>query len=341
MVQAEAVQGKSMKTNERREEKMKKEGIVLAFGIVILSAMPATMVSAQGSYPTRAVEVVSPNAAGGGLDFALQLFKPRVEKVLGKPLIINYKPGAGGIQGTLSAKDAKPDGYTLMAATVSTLILPPLTKKGATYSLDDFTPVCNLTSIPLLFCVKEDSPYKTMEDFIRAAKTKKMKYATPGTYYNVHILMEALSRMAGFQAIHVPQKGTAAGMAAVMGGHLDMLVAASSGQAGPGKLRILATAEASRLDDYPNVSTLKEIGYPLVISASDSLWAPRGVPKEIITVLFDAHRKAYAQNKEEMDRIGKTGEQMVSILTGDELIKVYRAQYDFFKKILDEMGSAK
>ena len=321
---------------------MKKEGIILAFGILVLSAMLATMVSAQESYPTRAVEVVSPNAPGGGLDFALQLFKPRVEKVLGKPLIINYRPGAGGVQGTLYAKDAKPDGYTLMAATPSTLVLPPLTKKGAIYGMDDFTPVCNLTSVPTLFCVKEDSPYKTMEDFIRAAKTKKMKYATPGTYYNAHILMEGLSRMAGFQATHVPQTGTAAGMAAVMGGHLDMLVASSSGQAGPGKLRILAAAAQNRLDDYPDVPTLMEIGYPLVGGeVLNSLWAPRGVPKEIITVLFDAHKKAYAQNKEEMDKLGKTGQQKVSILTGDDLKKRYQAQYDFFKKILGEMAAVK
>jgi len=320
---------------------MKKEGIVLAFGILILSAILATVVSAQENYPTRVVEVVSPNAPGGGLDFALQLFKPRVEKVLGKPLIINYRPGAGGVQGTLYAKDAKPDGYTLMAATVATLVLPPLTKKGAIYSLDDFTPVCNLTSIPHLFCVKEDSPYKTMEDFIRAAKTKKMMYATPGTYYNVHILMEGLSRMAGFQATHIPQTGTAAGMAAVMGGHLDMLVAGSSGQAGPGKLRILATAGQNRLDDYPDVPTLKEIGYPLVIEGLDSLWVPRGVPKEIITVLVDAHKKAYAQNKEEMDKLGKTGQQKVLILTGDDLKKEYQTQYEFYKKILGEMGVVK
>ena len=127
---------------------MKKGEIILAFGVLVFSVMLATMVSAQESYPTRAVEVVSPNAPGGGLDFALQLFKPRVEKVLGKPLIINYRSGAGGIQGTLYAKDAKPDGYTLMAATVSTLVLPTLTKKGATYGMDDFTPICNLTSIP-------------------------------------------------------------------------------------------------------------------------------------------------------------------------------------------------
>jgi tripartite-type tricarboxylate transporter receptor subunit TctC len=320
---------------------MKKGGIILAFEILVLSAVFATMVSAQGSYPSRAVEVVSPNAAGGALDFALQLFKPRVEKVLGKPLIMDYKPAAGGIQGTLYAKDAKPDGYTLMAATVSTLVLAQLTKKGAAYGMDDFTPVCNLTSIPILFCVKEDSPYKTMEDFIRTAKTKKMKYATPGTYYNVHILMEGLSRMAGFQATHIPQTGTAAGMAAVMGGHLDMLIASSSGFAGPGKLRILATAEQNRLDDYPDVRTLKEIGYPLVIESLDSLWAPRGVPKEIVSVLFDAHKKAYALNKEAMDKLGKTGEQRVLILTGDELKRRYQDQYDFYKKILGEMAAVK
>ncbi len=317
---------------------MKQERIILIFGIFVLLATSTTFASAQVSYPNRAVEIISPNAAGGGLDFALQLFKPRVEKILGKPLIMNYKPGAGGVQGTLYAKDAKPDGYTLMAATVSTLVLPPLTKKGATYTTDDFTPVCNLTAIPLLFCVKEDSPYKSMQDFIRAAKNKKMTYSTPGTYYNVHILMEALSREAGFQATHVPQTGTAAGMTAVMGGHIDMLVAGSAGFAGPGKLRIIASAEEKRLDDFPDVPTLKELGYPLAIEALDSLWAPKGVPKEIIQVLFDACQKAYAQNKAEIDKVAQSGEQRVFILTGEELKKRYENQYQFFKKILTGMG---
>ncbi len=320
---------------------MKKAQIFLISMMLVYSAMSANFASGQTNYPSRAVEIISPNAAGGGLDFALQLFKPRLEKVLGQPVIINYKPVAGGITGTLYAKECKPDGYALMASTISTLVLPQLTKKGATYTLDDFTPICNLTSIPVVFCVKEDSPYKTMQDFIRAAKTKKMRYASPGTYYNAHILMEALSKEAGFQAIHVPQTGAAAGMTAVMGGHLDILVAASAGFAGPGKLRIIASAEEKRLDDFPDVPTLKELGYSLVIESLDSLWAPKGVPKEVVNTLFEAHKKAYVENRGEMDRVARTGEQRIFLLGGEDLKKRYRDQYDFFKKMLEEMGVVK
>ena len=315
--------------------------VILVCGIIALSILFTTLTFAQAKYPTRAVSLVCCNAPGGGLDFAVQLFKPKLEKVLGQPLILDYRAGAGGIAGSLYVKDLKPDGYTLMAATISTLVLPQLTKKAATYNMEDFTAVCNLTAIPMLFCVKEDSPYKTMQDFIRAAKTKKMTFASPGTYYNAHILMEALCKEAGIQMTHIPQTGTAAGMTAVMGGHVDMLSAASSGFAGPGKLRILATAEEKRLDDYPDVPTLKELGYPLVIEALDSLWAPKGVSKEIVHVLFESCKSAYAQNKADMDKVAKTGEQRVFILPAEELKKKYQYQYEFYKKILGEMGVGK
>jgi tripartite-type tricarboxylate transporter receptor subunit TctC len=320
---------------------MKKERIILISTILFLSAMSANLTSGQTNYPNRVVEIISPNAAGGGLDFALQLFKPKLEKILGQPVIINYKAVAGGVGGTLYVKECKPDGYTLMGSTFSTLVIAQMTKKGASYKLDDFTPICNLTSVPTFFCVKEDSPYKTMQDFIRMAKTKKMKYASPGTYYSAHILMEALSKRAGFQAIHIPQTGTAAGMTAVLGGHLDILVAASSGFTGPGKLRIIAAAEEKRLEDYPDVPTLKELGYPLVVENLDSLWAPKGVPQEIVNRLFQAHKKAYLENKGEMDRLAKMGEQRVFLLEGEDLGKRYRDHYDFFKEMLEEMGAVK
>jgi tripartite-type tricarboxylate transporter receptor subunit TctC len=319
---------------------MKRRLIIIVLGMLFFSAISANYVIAQAHYPTRVVEIISTNAAGGGLDFALQLFKPRVEKIIGQPLIINYISTGGGVAGSLQAKASKPDGYTLMASTISTLVSKPLTQKKTPFTLDDFTPIVNLTAIPQVFCVKDDSPYKTMTDFIRAAKTKKMTYATPGTFTNCHILMEALSRVAGFQAIHVPNKGTSAGAIAVMGGHLDMLVSAASGFVGPGKLRILAVAEETRLPELPDVPTLKELGYPVVITSLDALWGPKGIPNEIVRTLFDAHKKAYADNKSEMDHAAKAGEQTVSVMSGEEMKKRYQSQYDLFKKILPEIGVA-
>lgn len=319
----------------------RKRSIVLWMGLVMFSVSGVSLSMAASDYPARPIEVIIPVAAGGGLDFAMNLFKSKVEKVLGQPLIFTYKPGAAGATGTLYATGSKPDGYTLVASTVSTLVIPPLTKKAAGYTLDDFVPICNLTSIPQVFCIKDDSPYKTMQDFIQAAKTKKMKYATPGTFTNAHILMEAFSKMAGFQAIHIPYAGSSAGMAAVLGGHIDMLVAASGGFLGPGKLRLLAVAnvEQKRLEDHPDIPTLNELGYPLSIGSLDGLWAPKGTPKEIAKKIYEAHKKAYEENRAEVNKLAKVGDQTVFLTTGEELRRLYQEQHEFYKKMLGEMGA--
>jgi len=318
---------------------MMKHRLILVTGILFLGATFAGQAFAQtAAYPTRVIDLVSANAAGGGLDFALQLFKPRVDKVLGHPMIVNYIATGGGIAGSLQVRAAKPDGYTLLGTTISIMVSKPLTQKKVPFTLDDFTPIANLTAMPQVMCVKDDSPYKTMTDFINAARTKKMTYATPGAYTNCHILMETLSRAARFQAIHIPQKGASAGSVAVMGGHIDMLVSAASGFIGPGKLRPLAVAEEERLPDMPDVPTLKELGYPIVITSFDSIWGPKGIPKEIQDVLFKAFTKAYADNKQEMDKAAKAGDQRVLVLDGPETKKQYQIQYDLFKKILPELG---
>jgi len=164
----------------KEEQRMKKKGIVLHAALItafwIFSAMAAE------NYPTRPVEIISPNAPGGGMDFTLNLFKRQGREDPGSTDHHQLQTRCGGCHRTVYAKAAKPDGYSLMAASISTLVLPPLSKRGAAYSLDDFTPICTLTTIPLVFCVREDSPYKTMQEFIQAAKTKKMKYATHGAF---------------------------------------------------------------------------------------------------------------------------------------------------------------
>jgi tripartite-type tricarboxylate transporter receptor subunit TctC len=123
-----------------------------------------------------------------------------------------------------------------------------------------------------------------------------------------------------------------------MGGHIDILVSAASGSIGPGKLRPLAVAEEERLAEMPDVPTLKELGFPIVITSFDSLWGPKGIPKEILDILFKAHTKAYAENKQEMDKAAKAGDQKILILDGPETKKRYQTQYDLFKKILPEIG---
>lgn len=144
---------------------------VVVFVAVLLCGISSLL--AQSDYPTRPIEVVFPFNPGGGADISFRLYKDRVENILKQPIICNYKPGAGGMLATVFVKDTKPDGYTLVVASDSTLSIPPLTKREAKYSLDDFSPVATLTRSPMLLCVKQDSPNKTIHEFVEAAKKKE------------------------------------------------------------------------------------------------------------------------------------------------------------------------
>ena len=323
---------------------MKEGKISKLFLVVFLTLLVngASLSMAASDYPTRPIEIILPNAPGGGMDFIFTLFKDKVEKVLKQPMIFTYKPGAAGMTGTLYAKASKPDGYSLLAASISTFVLPPLTRKAAEYTLDDFTPICNLTTIPLAFCVKEDSPYKTMQEFIQAAKTKKMKYGTHGAFTTAHICMEALGKSGGFQAIHIPYKGAAAGMTAALGGHVDMAVSGTTAYVGPGKLRLLAIASDKRLEGYPDVPTLRELGYPVYVGQIYySLWGPKGIPKEIVSKVYEAYRKALEENRGEITKMARDQEHTILFFAGEELKKSYQTQSDFYKKMLEEMGGVK
>jgi tripartite-type tricarboxylate transporter receptor subunit TctC len=198
---------------------------------------------AASEYPNRPIEMVIPFPPGGVVEIVERPFKDRVAKILGQPVVFSFKAGAGGAVGATHVAHAQPDGYTILVGGTTVLNMIPLTKKETGYSLDDFTPICNLTMASLVWSVKEDSPYKTMRDFIQAARTKKMKYAT-GIHSLPHVCMEALSKAAGFQAILIPYAGGNPALSAVLGGHADIgITPGSLGMAGPGKLRIIAVAQ--------------------------------------------------------------------------------------------------
>lgn len=290
-------------------------------------------------YPSRPIELVVPYSPGGGADIASRAFKDYVAKVLGQPIVQNFKPGAGGATGSAFVAAAKPDGYTLLVGSNSPLVVAPLTKKPG-YTLDDFTPVCNFSLLPLCWVVRDDSPYKTMQDFIQAAKTKKMTYATYGTLTAAHVCMEALGKMAGFQAIHVPYDGGGRTMTAVLGGHADIGIASGSGgMAGPGRLRIIAIGHKERLDILPDVPTLKEAGYPIYGIIYYGLWGPKGVPKGIVQKIYEGHKKAMKDNGKEITKVLNNLEHVPMLLSPEELWAEYQVDLEFQKKMLSEMGA--
>lgn len=311
---------------------------LLLVGLMTLMISGASLALAASNYPDHPIENILPNEPGGGMDFINTLFKNSVEKIIKQPIILVYKGGAGGLLGTVYAKGRKPDGYTLMASSSSTLILPALTRKEAQYTLDDFTPICNLTEIPHCYCVREDSPYKTMQEFIQAAQTKQMNYGTYGAFSLAHLAMEALGKAAGYNPTHIPYKGAAAAMTAAIGGHIDMAVAATTAFLGPGKLRLLAVDGKKRLEGHPNVPTLIELGYPLPTGVYYSLWGPKGIPKDIVSIIYEAYKKATVVEKDQIYKMAGEQDHKVTVVGGEELKRMYQEQWVVVEKIVKESG---
>jgi tripartite-type tricarboxylate transporter receptor subunit TctC len=140
-----------------REMKTRKKWTMVIVGIVVSFMIGISAAPAASDYPTRYIDAVVPYGPGGATDNVVKLYKDKVEKLLGQPIVINYKPGAGGVIAAAYVKESKPDGYTLLLISNSSMVLSQLTRK-ADYTLDDFTPICTLTLTATIFCVREDSP---------------------------------------------------------------------------------------------------------------------------------------------------------------------------------------
>ena len=315
---------------------------VVVGSLLVLLVISAGFGWGQSNYPNRSIELVIPYPPGGGSDISTAFFKERVSKLLGQPLVANYKQGAGGALGTVAVARSKPDGYTFLVGTHQNLVILPL-MKDVGYTLNDFVPVCSFSETRLVWTVKDDSPYKTMQDFINAGKTKKMKVGNTGAMNAAAVIMEDLSKITGAQFINIPINGTAFVQSNVMGGHVDIGVSGgAAGMVGPGKNRILAVNGETRFELFPDVPTLKEMGYPVGHGIIHyALWAPKGTPKEIVNKVYEIHKKIADENREEINKIFKEAELVLRILNPEQLGKVYQVEHDYFAKKIKELDMLK
>jgi tripartite-type tricarboxylate transporter receptor subunit TctC len=314
-----------------------------ALRIAIISVIMMGFISGQNfagaEFPDRPIELVLPYSPGGGGDIMASAFRDGVSKILGQPVVSIYKPGAAFALGTAFAAKAKPDGYTLVFTGNSGLITAPLVKKDIGYTLEDLSPVVNICYCPLLWCVKDDSPYKTWKDFLEAAKKKKMKYSTYGALSTPHVCMETVCRYAGIQAIHVPYPGASPAATAVLGDHVDMSITGGvPGLMVPGKLRVLAVSSKGRYEAYPDIPTLVELGYPVDVMPYMYIWAPKGTPKDRIQKVYLAYKRVAEEQKEAITKIFRSIDFNLLIMDPDELYKFAREDYEVHKKMLGLMG---
>jgi tripartite-type tricarboxylate transporter receptor subunit TctC len=216
-------------------------------------------------------------------------------RILGQPVVIENKPGAGGTLPAQMLQTAPADGYTLAQIPLGVFRLPYTTKINWD-PVKDISYVINLTGYAFGIVVPSDSPIKNWNDFVAYAKANpgKLSYGSTGTLTSPHLTTELIAQKLGLQLNHIPYKGSAELTQAITGGHV-MAAADSTGFAPlvqAGKLRVLNTWGEKRLDKFPEAPTLKELGIDIVQNSPFGIGAPRGTPAEVVKKLHDAFRKA-------------------------------------------------
>jgi tripartite-type tricarboxylate transporter receptor subunit TctC len=266
--------------------------------IVLALTTLVTGAAAQEPYPSRPISIVNPFPPGGIADLTGRPLAASLERLLKQPVVIVNKAGAAGAVGAQFASVAKPDGYTLLIALVSISSTPEVDKlfgRPATYTRDQFVGIARLNADPPILAV--NGPWKTLKELVDDAKKRpgEITFASSGPYGASHLPLEMFLQAAGLKMRHLPTTGGAPATTAVLGGHAQ-LWASPPALAAPhieaGKMRALATWGATRLAAFPDVPTLKELGYDVEYYIWTGLFAPRGVPASVIQTLRDATRKA-------------------------------------------------
>ncbi|RYF54484.1 MAG: tripartite tricarboxylate transporter substrate binding protein [Comamonadaceae bacterium] len=260
-------------------------------------AAPAFVARAQ-AFPSKPIKLIVAFPAGGPTDITMRMLAEEAGKVLGQPVIIDNKPGAGGTLPAQALQTSAADGYTVAQIPLGVFRLPYTTKINWD-PVKDISYVLNLTGYAFGVVVPADSPFKTWADFVAYAKANpgKLSYGSTGTLTSPHLTMELIAQQLGIQLLHVPYKGSADLMQATLGGQL-MAAADSTGfapQVEAGKLRVLNTWGAERLAKFPDAPTLKEVGIDVVQNSPFGLGAPRGTPPDVVRRLHDAFKQAMEQ----------------------------------------------
>jgi tripartite-type tricarboxylate transporter receptor subunit TctC len=257
-------------------------------GLVLTSAAPAQQ------FPAKPVTLIVPWPAGGTTDIVMRALAEATGKYLTQPVIVENKPGASGTLGVGAMLNAKPDGYTITQMPITVFRIPHI-EKTPFDPLADVTYILGVSGYTFGVVVRTESPWKTWNEFVSFAKghPDKISYGTPGANTTLHITMEEIAYRQGIKWVHVPHKGNAPLMQALLGGHIDA-VADSTGW-GPhvkaGKLRLLVTWGEKRSKGWPDAPTLKELGYDFVSNSPYGLAGPKGMDPKVVKILHDAFKK--------------------------------------------------
>ncbi len=263
----------------------------------VLSAFVATVSLALGpatwaqSWPDKPVRIIAPFAPGGTADTLGRLVAQKLSDSLKQPFIVENRPGAGGVIGAEIVARAPPDGYTLLVSGVASHVVAPALAKVPFDPVRDFTHIALLGGPPIVLVVNPGLGARDLKGFIALAKARPgaIVYGSPGNGTNGHLVGEMLGQEAAITIIHAPYKGAALAITDLLGNHIpaaSTTLATASQYIRAGRILGLALSSAKRLDDYPDLPTFAELGFPdMVATTWFALSGPPGMPDEIVMLL--------------------------------------------------------
>jgi tripartite-type tricarboxylate transporter receptor subunit TctC len=313
--------------------------LVLTTALVLLFAVPAT-----AEYPERALTIIAAYPAGGMVDIVARPMADLMKKKYPKGVAVLNRPGGGGSVGTSEALQAKPDGYTTTLAPLSTLVIQPQVNDLPYKTPDDYEPILNVISFYSVLAVREEAPWKTVQEFLGAAKASpgKLRVGSPGEATSSHLNLEEFTRRAGAKVTHVPFSGWGEGSPALLGGHIDAIVA-QPGEVKPlvdgKKLRVLVVFQKDRHAMFPTAPTARELGYDFSFGVWFVLTVPKGTPAPVQKYLHDA-AKAAMDDPAFVKLLTARGVD-IDYRTGDKLRQDLWREYKEHGEILKRLGFIK
>ena len=310
--------------------------VTLTVTIVLASCRGA------GQYPTKPVAMVVPFPAGGAMDQTARALSESSKSHFKQPFTIQNRAGAAGTVGASEAVSAQPDGYTIAMNAVAVMAVQPhLTDVSYKLPPDDYQPIIKVVDNPILVAVRQDAPWKSAQELLAHAKANpgQIRAAIPGIGTILHINLELLKEQAGVNITHVPTAGGAESMPALLGGHVEAVIAHPAevvGHVQAGTVRVLGVFQPQRNPLFPEAPTFKELGYDITNAVYYFTMAPKGTSKEIVQSLHDSFKKAI--DEESFARFAQEKGFGLDAKGPDALTEQLRKDYAFYGDMVKKLN---